>query len=68
MQFVLYAMLVMIAASIATELVLPKALKDRLGTAICWGMMAITMAFLGLSTAGLLYATFALYIRPHLGT
>ena len=68
MQFVLYAMLTMIALSIATELVLPRATKDRLGTAICWGMMAITMAFLGLSTVGLIYATFTLYIRPHLGT
>ena len=68
MKFVLYAMLLMIAASIATEFALPRALKDRLGTAICWGMMAITMAFLGLSTVGLLYATFALYIRPHLGS
>ena len=68
MQFVFYAMLTMIALSIAMELVTPKALKDRLGTAICWGMMAITMAFLGLSTVGLLYATFALYIRPHLGS
>jgi hypothetical protein len=68
MQFVLYAMLAMIAASIATELALPRAIKDRLGTAICWGMMAITMAFLGLSTVGLIYATFTLYIRPHLGT
>ena len=68
MQFVLYAMLVMIAASIATELVLPRAIKDRLGTAICWGMMAITMTFLGISTAGLVYATFALFIRPRLGS
>lgn len=68
MQFVLYAMLVMIAASIATEFLLPRTLKDRLGTAICWGMMAVTMAFLGLSTVGLIYATFTLYIRPHLGT
>jgi len=68
MQFVLLAMLVMIAGSIALEMVLPKPLKDRLGTAICWGMMAITMTFLGISTAGLIYATFAIYIRPHLGS
>lgn len=68
MQFVLLAMLAMIAASIAFEMVLPQAVKDRLGSAICWGMMAITMTFLGLSTLGLLYATFAIYIRPHLGT
>jgi hypothetical protein len=68
MQFVLLAMLVMIASSIAVEMVLPQAVKDRLGTAICWGMMAITMTFLGLSTVGLLYATFAIYIRPHLGS
>ena len=68
MQFVLLAMLLMIAASIALEMVLPKSLKDRLGTAICWGMMAITMTFLGISTVGLLVATYAIYIRPHLGS
>jgi len=68
MQFVLVAMLIMIAGSIALEALLPRPLKDRLGTAICWGMMAITMTFLGISTAGLVYATFALFIRPRLGS
>jgi len=31
-------------------------------------MMAITMTFLGVSTVGLIYATYAIYIRPHLGS
>jgi hypothetical protein len=68
MQFVLIAMLAMIAGSVVLEMVLPQPVKDRLGTAICWGMMAITMTFLGVSTLGLVYATYAIYIRPHLGS
>lgn len=68
MRFVLIAMLAMIAGSIVLEMVLPRPVKDRLGTAICWGMMAITMTFLGVSTVGLIYATYAIYIRPHLGS
>ncbi len=68
MRFVLIAMLAMIAGSIVLEMVLPRPIKDRLGTAICWGMMAITMTFLGVSTVGLIYATYAIYIRPHLGS
>jgi hypothetical protein len=68
MEFVLVAMLVMIAGSIVVEIALPQQIKDRLGAAICWGMMAITMTFLGISTVGLIYATWALYIRPHVGT
>jgi hypothetical protein len=46
-------MLAMIAASIVLEWVLPSALKQRLGTIICWGLMFITMSFLTLSTVGL---------------
>jgi len=68
LRFVLIAMLAMIAGSIVLEMVLPRPVKDRLGTAICWGMMAITMTFLGVSTVGLIYATYAIYIRPHLGS
>jgi hypothetical protein len=68
MEFVLIAMLAMIGGSIVVEIVLPQPIKDRLGAAICWGMMAITMTFLGISTVGLIYATWALYIRPHVGT
>ena len=48
-------MLGLIAASLVLEWILPMRLKDRAGAAICWGMMAITMAFLGLSTIGLLF-------------
>lgn len=68
MEFVLLAMLVMIAGSFVLEMILPQALKNRLGTAVCWGMMALTMTFLGVSTLGLIYATWAIYIRPHLGS
>jgi hypothetical protein len=46
-------MLAMIAASVVLEWVLPSALKQRLGTLICWGLMFITMSFLTLSTVGL---------------
>jgi hypothetical protein len=67
MQFVVLAMLVMIAGSIVLELVVPQSVKNRLGTAICWGMMALTMTFLGASTIGLLVATFTMFIRPRLG-
>jgi hypothetical protein len=46
-------MLGLIIASIVLELILPTSIKERLGVAICWTMMAITMTFLGLSTVGL---------------
>jgi hypothetical protein len=46
-------MLAMIAASVVLEWILPSALKQRLGTLICWGLMFITMSFLTLSTVGL---------------
>ena len=57
MKFIVLVMLGMIAGSVLVEMVLPQATKDRLGSMICWGMMAITMTFLGLSTVGLLIAT-----------
>ena len=59
-------MLLMIAASIAVELVLPMAIKQRLGGIICWLLMAVTMSSLGLCTIGLLVATWINYIQPAL--
>ena len=64
MQFILIAMAVMIGGSIVLEWVLPRPLKDRLGTAICWSMMAVTMTFLGLATVALIGFGFLKYIRP----
>jgi hypothetical protein len=43
----------LVGFSILAERVLPLAVKDRLGTIICWGMMFVTMSFLTLSTVGL---------------
>jgi hypothetical protein len=63
-QFILIAMAVMIGGSIVLEWVLPKALKDRLGTTICWTMMAVTMTFLGLATVALIGFGYLKYIRP----
>lgn len=53
MVFILGVMLLMIVGSIVLEFILPASIKERLGVAICWTMMAITMTFLGLSTVGL---------------
>lgn len=64
MKFIVLVMLGMIAGSVLVEMVLPQATKDRLGAMICWGMMAITMTFLGLSTVGLLIATWVQFIKP----
>ena len=64
MQFILIAMAVMIGGSIVLEWVLPGALKDRLGTAICWTMMAVTMTFLGLATVALIGLGYLKYIQP----
>jgi hypothetical protein len=52
-EFVILAMLTMIAGSIVLELILPMPVKQTLGKAICWGMMGVTMTFLGLATVGL---------------
>jgi len=62
--FIFLVMLAMIVGSIVVELVLPQGFKDRLGTLICWGMMSITMTFLGLSTIGLIYFTWLRYLKP----
>jgi hypothetical protein len=66
-KFVLLAMLAMVAGSFVLELVLPQNIKNRLGTAVCWAMMATTMTFLGISTVGLIYTTYAFFIAPRLG-
>jgi hypothetical protein len=66
MTFIVVAMLVMIIGSIILELILPTGLKRALGTAICWGMMAITMTFLGLSTLALIYVAWTNIIAPML--
>jgi len=67
-EFIFLAMLGMIAGSVVVELILPQATKDRLGAAICWGMMATTMTFLGLATVGLLIATWIQFIKPALAS
>jgi hypothetical protein len=53
--WIIFVMLGMIVGSWIIELILPMKLKERLGAAICWGMMAVTMTFLGLSTLALIY-------------
>jgi hypothetical protein len=60
-------MLGMIAVSIVLELILPLAIKQRLGKAICWGMMGVTMTFLTLATIGLGVVLVQNVIRPMLG-
>lgn len=68
MAFIFLVMLGMIVGSIVVELILPQATKDRIGSVICWGMMALTMTFLGLSTVGLLIATWVQFIKPALAS
>ena len=67
MAFIFLAMLGMIVGSIVIEFILPQPVKDRIGTAVCWGMMGVTMAFLILSTIGLLVATYYRFIQPSTG-
>lgn len=67
MGFIFLFMLALIAGSIVVELILPQDIKNRIGTLVCWGMMGVTMAFLILSTLGLLVATWYRYIQPSLG-
>jgi hypothetical protein len=64
MTWILLIMLGAIAGSILIEQILPQATKDRLGAAICWGMMAITMVFLGIAALGLIVVTYTSYIAP----
>jgi hypothetical protein len=53
MVWVALMMLALIGGSIVMEFVLPSRVKEPLGSAICWGMMFVTMSFLILATAGL---------------
>lgn len=53
MLWVALMMLGLIAGSIVMEAVLPARVKEPLGSAICWGMMFVTMSFLVLATVGL---------------
>ncbi len=53
MVWVSLMMLAMIAGSIVMEFALPARVKEPVGSAICWGMMFVTMSFLILATAGL---------------
>jgi hypothetical protein len=62
--FIFLVMLAMIIGAFVIEAILPQRAKDRLGAMICWGMMSITMTFLGLSTVGLLIATWFKFIKP----
>ena len=64
MGFIFLVMLAMIAGAFVIEMILPQGAKDRLGSMICWGMMSLTMTFLGLSTVGLLIATWFKFIKP----
>ncbi len=64
MAWIFLVMLGMIAGSVVVELILPLRVKERLGAAICWSMMAITMTFLGASTLGLLFVAWQNLIRP----
>jgi uncharacterized membrane protein YqjE len=66
--FIFLVMVSMIAGAFVIEFILPQAAKDRLGSMICWGMMALTMTFLGLSTLGLLIATWVKFIKPALAS
>ena len=68
MTWIFLVMLGLIGGSYLVEKVLPLALKERLGVATCWTMMAVTMTFLGLSTVGLLYMSYTKYIAPLLGS
>ena len=64
MQFIISVMLGIIVGAIVVELILPQGFKDRLGAAICWAMMAVTMLFLAGATVGLLYGTWTQYLKP----
>ncbi len=64
MAWIFLVMLGMIAGSVVVELILPLRVKERLGAAICWSLMAITMTFLGASTLGLLFVAWQNFIQP----
>ena len=64
MTWIFLVMLGMIGGSIVVELILPERIKQAMGGAICWFMMAVTMTTLGLCTVGLLYVTAVNYLIP----
>lgn len=64
MSWIALVMLGMIAASLVLEKILPLPVKEVAGRAICWTLMAITMAFLSLSTVGLLWVVLVQQILP----
>ncbi len=68
MSWIFMVMLGLIVGSIVIEKILPQGVKDRMGAALCWGMMAFTMTFLGAATLGLLVATWTQYIQPALAS
>jgi hypothetical protein len=57
-------MLAMIAGSLVIELILPMRIKERLGAAICWSMMAVTMTFLGAASLGLIAVVWFNFVQP----
>lgn len=62
MKFIFLMMLAMIVGSIVVELVLPARVKQALGNAICWMMMAVTMASLSAATLLLIWVTATSFI------
>ncbi|MCP4006470.1 MAG: hypothetical protein GY725_20015 [bacterium] len=68
MGWIFMVMLGMIVGSIIIEKILPQGVKDQMGAAICWSMMALTMTFLGGATIFLLIMTWMRYIQPALTT
>ena len=54
MGWIMTVMLSLIVASLILERILPLRIKEVAGTAIVWTLMAITMAFLSVSTVALL--------------
>ncbi|MBW2280620.1 MAG: hypothetical protein JRG76_00100 [Deltaproteobacteria bacterium] len=66
MGWIFMVMLAMIGGSVVVELILPMSIKERMGAAICWSMMAVTMTFLGAATLGLLAVGWINIIQPML--
>ncbi len=64
MTWIFLVMLSMIGGSIVAELLLPMRIKQAMGTAICWMMMASAMTSLGVCTLYLLWVTWSNYIEP----
>ena len=65
MQFIFVMMLAMIGGSILVELVLPESVKQRLGSVICWMLLATTMTSLGLCSLVLLYVVVIMVGFPY---